>query len=100
MSLNIINNTKAVADSYVNDQLKWRRERIEYLSELIKLKNEKIDNLETLYSNECKFVEIMRDCITEIISTFEVEEQEASKQLMETINQHIENNNKFLNRKK
>jgi hypothetical protein len=100
MSLNIINNTKAVADSYVNDQLKWRRERIEYLSELIKLKNEKIDNLETLYSNECKFVELMRDCIKEIVSTFEVEDQAASKQLMETINQHIENNNKFLNRKK
>lgn len=98
MSLNIINNTKAVADGFVNDQLKWRRERIEELTKTLKKKDSQLEDLRKLYSNECKFVAIMRDCLNDVINSTDTKDSKEHKRLIELVDKHIENNNNFLNR--
>ena len=59
---NIITNTKPVADSFVNDQLKWRRERIE---ELTKQRTKYFQ----LYQNECRFVKHLSELINLLIKS-------------------------------
>jgi len=53
---NLINNTKPVADSFVNDQLKWRRERIETLTKELGKAKELADSYKQLYYNELGIV--------------------------------------------
>lgn len=101
MSLNIINNTKAVADSFVNDQLKWRRERIEKLSTDLQKKNRQIDDLKQLYKNECDFVKQLRDLFKFTLETA-VEDMDAipnAKELLSLIDKHVEINDNFFNNK-
>ncbi len=54
--LNTITNTKTVADSFVNDQLKWRRERIEDLTRELAKSRGLADNYKKLYENELDVV--------------------------------------------
>ena len=55
---NIITNTRPVADSFVNDQLKWRRERIEKLT---KERNLYKKTTSVRYSCENKTVEVSKN---------------------------------------
>jgi len=54
--LNTITNTKTVADSFVNDQLKWRRERIETLTRDLAKSKDLANNYKKLYENELDVV--------------------------------------------
>ena len=82
--LNQITNTKPVADSFVNDQLKWRRERIEFLTK-------KLIDQKTLYKNECKFVRLMRLALEDIIKISDCADSPEAKKLLDTIDIHINN---------
>lgn len=86
---NLINNTKPVADSFVNDQLKWRRERIEKLTQ-------ERDNYKRLYQNECEFVKQLTELIQFMTTTLEKDMGEIpnAHKLMETIQKHINNQKK------
>ena len=86
---NLINNTKPVADSFVNDQLKWRRERIEDLTQ-------ERDKYKKLYNNECKFVQDLSGLIKFMTTTLEEDMGEIpnARKLMETIQEHINNQKK------
>lgn len=86
---NLINNTKPVADSFVNDQLKWRRERIEKLTQ-------ERDNYKRLYQNECEFVKQLTELIQFMTTTLEKDMGEIpnARKLMETIQEHINNQKK------
>lgn len=53
---NQIMNTRSVADSFVNDQLKWRRERIETLTRELAKSRDTADNYKKLYENELDIV--------------------------------------------
>lgn len=53
---NTITNTKTVADSFVNDQLIWRRERIETLTRELAKSRDLADNYKKLYENELDIV--------------------------------------------
>ncbi len=53
---NTITNTKTVADSFVNDQLIWRRERIEALTRELSKSRDLADNYKKLYENELDIV--------------------------------------------
>lgn len=53
---NQIMNTRSVADSFVNDQLKWRRERIETLTRDLAKSRDTADNYKKLYENELDIV--------------------------------------------
>jgi hypothetical protein len=86
---NLINNTKPVADSFVNDQLKWRRERIEKLTQ-------ERDNYKRLYQNECEFVKQLTELIQFMTTTLEKDMGEIpnARKLMETIQEHVNNQKK------
>lgn len=86
---NLINNTKPVADSFVNDQLKWRRERIEKLTQ-------ERDKYKKLYKNECEFVQQLSELIKFMTTTLEKDMGEIpnARKLMETIQEHINNQKK------
>jgi hypothetical protein len=86
---NLINNTKSVADSFVNDQLKWRRERIEKLTQ-------ERDNYKRLYQNECEFVKQLTELIQFMTTTLEKDMGEIpnARKLMETIQEHVNNQKK------
>ena len=83
---NIITNTKPVADSFVNDQLKWRRERIE---ELTKQRTKYFQ----LYQNECRFVKHLSELINLLIDELQKDMGEIphAHKVKETIQKHIDN---------
>ena len=89
----ITNNARLSADSFVNDQLKWRRKRIEKLTQ-------ERDNYKRLYQNECEFVQQLSELIQFMTTTLEKDMGEIpnARKLMETIQVHINNSkNKFNN---
>ena len=84
--LNQITNTKPVADSFVNDQLKWRRERIE---ELTKQRTKYFQ----LYQKECRYVKHLAELINIMIAELEKDMCEIpnARELQEKIQKHIDN---------
>jgi hypothetical protein len=81
---NIITNTKPVADSFVNDQLKWRRERIEKLT--------KERNLyKKAYEQECEYVRTLSELVNFMITDMEnvVGTLPHAEKLKETLEKHI-----------
>ena len=53
---NLVNNTKPVANGFINDQLQWRRERIETLTRQLAKSKESANNYKKLYENELDIV--------------------------------------------
>lgn len=53
---NLINNTRPVANGYINDQLKWRRERIETLTKQLAKTKELANSYKKLYHNELNII--------------------------------------------
>ena len=86
---NLINNTRPVANGYINDQLKWRRERIETLTK-------ERDKYKKLYKNECEFVQQLSELIKFMTTTLEEDMGEIpnARKLMKTIQRHINNQKK------
>ena len=85
--LNQITNTKPVADSFVNDQLKWRRERIEELTQ-------ERDRYKKLYEKEVQFVATLTELIQFMTKTAEdvFGEIPNADKLIETLNKHTNKN--------
>ena len=85
--LNQITNTKPVADSFVNDQLKWRRERIEELTQ-------ERDRYKKLYEKEVQFVATLTELIQFMTKTAEdvFSEIPNADKLIETLNKHTNKN--------
>ena len=83
---NLITNTKPVADSFVNDQLKWRRERIE---ELTKQRTKYFQ----LYQKECRYVKNLAELINIMVAKLEEDMGDIpnARELQETIQKHIDN---------
>ena len=96
--LNTITNTKTVADSFVNDQLKWRRERIEDLTKNVSSKSQQAEKLQTVIQKNLKYMEVMAQCIAELI-TFEYKDRDISKSAKNIIkmnNDQIDQLKKFI----
>jgi len=98
---NKITNTKTVADSFVNDQLKWRRERIEKLTTVLHHRNREVENLKKLYKNECDFVKQLRDLFKFTLDTLKEDMGEIpnADKLLSIIDKHIDINDNFHNKK-
>ena len=99
--LNTITNTKTVADSFVNDQLKWRRERIETLTRDLAKSKELTAKYKKLYKNECDFVKQLRDLFVFTLDTLKEDMGELpnADQVLSVIDKHIEINDNFFNKK-
>jgi len=91
---NIILNTKPVADSFVNDQLKERRERIEKLTRQLFRKNKQISELKLLYQNEIGIVDLLNQSLVII------KKQTTDKELLPMLDKIIKTTNKHINNKK
>jgi hypothetical protein len=91
---NIILNTKPVADSFVNDQLKERRERIEKLTRQLFRKNKQINELKLLYQNEIGIVDLLNQSLVII------KKQTTDKELLPMLDKIIKTTNKHINNKK
>ena len=87
---NLITNTKPVADSFVNDQLKWRRERIEQLTQ-------ERDRYKKLYEKEVQFVATLTELVQFMTKTAVdvFGEIPNADKVLEKLNKHINkiNNN-------
>ena len=85
--LNQITNTKPVADSFVNDQLKWRRERIEELTQ-------ERDRYKKLYEKEVQFVATLTELLQFMTKTAEdvFGKIPNADKLIETLNKHTNKN--------
>lgn len=85
---NTITNTKTVADSFVNDQLKWRRERIEDLTRELAKSRDKADNYKKLYENEL-------DIVSQFIPLLELIEKnnDLDFKVVDTLKKHLERHN-------
>ncbi len=85
---NTITNTKTVADSFVNDQLKWRRERIEDLTRELAKRRDKADNYKKLYENEL-------DIVSRFIPLLKLIEKDNDLdfKVVDTLKKHLERHN-------
>jgi len=85
---NTITNTKTVADSFVNDQLKWRRERIEDLTRELAKSRDKADNYKKLYENEL-------DIVSQFIPLLKLIEKDNDLdfKVVATLKKHLERHN-------
>jgi len=85
---NTITNTKTVADSFVNDQLKWRRERIEDLTRELAKSRDKADNYKKLYENEL-------DIVSRFIPLLKLIEKDNDLdfKVVDTLKKHLERHN-------
>jgi uncharacterized protein YigA (DUF484 family) len=85
---NTITNTKTVADSFVNDQLKWRRERIEDLTRELAKSRDKADNYKKLYENEL-------DIVSQFIPLLKLIEKDNDLdfKVVDTLKKHLERHN-------
>lgn len=85
---NTITNTKTVADSFVNDQLKWRRERIEDLTRELAKSRDKADNYKKLYENEL-------DIVSRFIPLLKIIEKDNDLdfKVVDTLKKHLERHN-------
>tara|TARA_X000001382_G_scaffold35323_1_gene23271 strand:- start:2086 stop:2403 length:318 start_codon:yes stop_codon:yes gene_type:complete len=93
---NTITNTKTVADSFVNDQLIWRRERIETLTREIKDLKEQNNQLRQLFTNEVDFVKLMKGCIEDLLQIEGANELDSAKKAMEQIDRHIYSQEQYI----
>ena len=107
---NLINNTRPVANGYINDQLKWRKQRIETLElqlsnlktlslkyiDMAKIVIEERDSYKKLYKNECEFVQQLSVLLEFMTKTLEKDMGEIpnANKLMDTIKEHINNQKK------
>jgi hypothetical protein len=90
---NIILNTKPVADSFVNDQLKERRERIEKLTRQLFRKNKDISKLKLLYKNEVGIVDLLNQTLKLIReNTTDKDLAPMLNKVIKTTEAHIKNN--------
>ena len=85
---NTITNTKTVADSFVNDQLKWRRERIEDLTRELAKSRDRADNYKKLYENEL-------DVVSQFLPLLKLIEEDTnlSFKVSETLKEHLARHN-------
>ena len=85
---NTITNTKTVADSFVTDQLKWRRERIEDLTRELAKSRDKADNYKKLYENEL-------DIVSQFIPLLKLIEKDNDLdfKVVDTLKKHLERHN-------
>ena len=107
---NLINNTRPVANGYINDQLKWRKQRIETLelelanlktltAKLTRMGSDVIlerDKYKKLYKEECEFVQQLSVLLEFMTKTLEKDMGEIpnANKLMDTIKEHINNQKK------
>lgn len=99
--LNTITNTKTVADSFVNDQLKWRRERIEDLTRDLAKSKELTTKYKKAFKNECDFVKQLRDLYKFTLDALKEDMGEIpnADKLLSTIDKHVKWNDNFFNKK-
>lgn len=95
----ITNNARLSADSFVNDQLKWRRLRIEQLTRSLDNKNKQIDNLKKMFINEIGIVDELSKTLKLINKNFK---DDALNNMINTVieatEKHINNSkNRFNN---
>tara|TARA_R110002020_G_scaffold34108_7_gene104128 strand:- start:7188 stop:7499 length:312 start_codon:yes stop_codon:yes gene_type:complete len=97
----ILNNAKLSGDSFVNDQLKWRRERIEDLTKDLAKSKELVNTYKTAYKNECDFVKQLRDLYKFTLDTLKEDMGEIpnADKLLSTIDKHVQSNDNFFNKK-
>jgi len=85
---NTITNTKTVANSFVNDQLIWRRERIETLTRELAKSRDLADNYKKLYENEL-------DIVSQFIPLLKLIEKDNDLdfKVVATLKKHLERHN-------
>ncbi len=93
----ILNNAKLSGDSFTNDQLKWRRLKIEELTKKLHIKTQAHDEYKKLYESECEFTRDLADFIKFTVDTLEEDENMQlpnGRKLLKTIQKKLDNQKK------
>jgi hypothetical protein len=90
---NLINNTRPVANGYINDQLKWRRERIETLTKELGTAKALADSYKQLYHNELSIVKQFLPLIEKLEQLELLGENDIK--ISDTLKKHLQSHNYY-----
>jgi len=83
---------------FKDQQLIYRKTRIEDLTRDVRRKSQQVEKLQTVIQKNVKYMEVMAECIAELI-TFEYKDRDTSKSAMNIIKMntdHIDTLKKFI----